>query len=305
MWNVSSDALDVGLLPTQRAQPNPLAVMFSTAGTEASASMLRWREQGVRAIDDASDAGLLLLEWSAPPELDPMSPAAWAYANPALGHTLKLATIEREAASPNRAAFLRSSVNLWVQSDRSWLSPGAWQACATENRPLDGGVVAIEVALDDARYWAVRVNRNSDGQLVATVEFVTETMEKTWDKIGTLAADPKLVIAITPTLDVHTPGHLKKRVQIVGYQEITRYTAAVRQMILERRILHTGEAMLAEHVGRAVAARTGGTIALSSRTSPGPIELARCLVWAAGIAASAPRTARPIVATAGPSHRVA
>jgi hypothetical protein len=64
---------------------------------------------------------------------------------------------------------------------------------------------------------------------------------------------------------------------------VTRYTAAVRQMILEQRLLHTGETMLAEHVGRAVAGRTNGTISLSSQRSPGPIELARCLVAACGL----------------------
>ena len=283
VWGVSQEALDVGLLPTQRAKPNPLCIMFSTAGTEASHAMLRWREQGLRAIDEKRDAGFYLAEYSPPPNLDPMTMDAWRYANPALGHTITEETLHVEAAAPNRAAFLRSSVNLWVQSDTGWIAPGVWANNAVTEPPPPGGVLAIEVSLDEGRYCAVRVNNGSDGTVVATVEFVVDTMADAWRRIEAAAVDPKLVIAVTPTLDLHCPLLLQRRRVIWGYQEVTRYTAAVRQMIIEGRLKHTGETMLAEHVGRAVAGRTHGTIALSSQRSPGPIELARCLVAACGL----------------------
>jgi hypothetical protein len=145
-------------------------------------------------------------------------------------------------------------------------------------------VVAVEVSLDDGRYCAVRVNHTGQpGEVTATVEFVVDTMAEAWRRIEALAADPKLVIAVTPTLDLHCPLTLQRRRQIWGYQEVTRYTAAVRQLITEGKLRHTGETMLAEHVGRAVAGRTNGTISLSSQRSPGPIELARCLVAAVGL----------------------
>jgi hypothetical protein len=72
--------------------------MFSTAGTEDSHAMLRWREQGLRAIDTGTDAGLYLAEYSPPPELDPMTIEAWRYANPALGHTITEATVARRGS---------------------------------------------------------------------------------------------------------------------------------------------------------------------------------------------------------------
>lgn len=299
LWGVSPEALDVGLLPTQRAKPNPLCLMFSTAGTEESNAMLRWREQGLRAIDTGTDAGLYLAEWSPPPDVDPMTPDAWAYANPAMGHTITNETLHVEAASPNRAAFLRSSVNLWVQTDAGWIMPGAWAQNATEQRPTPGGVMAVEVSTDDGRYCAVRVNRADNNTVIATVEFVVDTMTEAWRRIEAAAADPKLMLAVTPTLDVHCPIGLHRRRVVWGYQEVTRYTAAVRQMIIERRLLHTGETMLAEHVQRAVAGRTNGTIALSSQKSPGPIELARCLVAATGLLIHGKQTVgRPQIVTA-------
>ena len=298
-WGVSQDALDVGLMPTQRAQKNPLCIMLSTAGVESSTAMLRWREQGLRGIDEGIDTGIYFAEYSPDPSQDPMTPEAWRMANPALGYTITEETLHVESMSPNRAAFLRSSCNLWVQSDVGWLAPGQFAACAKGNRPLPGGVLTCEVSVDNGRYCAVRVNKTAAGVLCATVEFIADTMSQTWQLLEQAAQDPKLVIAVTPTLDVNCPLQLKRRRVIWGYQEVTRYTAAVRQMIIEGRLEHTGETMLAEHVGRAVAARTNGSIALSSQRSNGPIELARCLVAAVGFAIGQRETAKPMIVTTG------
>jgi hypothetical protein len=302
LWGIDSDSLDIGFMPTQRAVPNPLALFYSTAGTEESVAMLRWREAALRGIDTGEDVGIYLAEYSPPPDVDPMTADAWAYANPALGHTITLESLEAESHAPNRAAFLRSSVNLWTQTDQSWLQPGLWQELHAKSPPQPGGVMAVEVSMDDGRYVGVRVNVNSHGQMTATVAFMVDTIAACWESVHKQIADnPQLVLAITPTLDVSCPTDIQRRRIIVGYNEICRFTAVVKQTLQERRLWHTGETMLAEHVGRAVAVRTTGAIALSSTKSPGPIELARCLVWAAGIASRpAPAVRRAIVGTAKP-----
>ena len=300
VFGIDSETLDIGLLPTQRARPNPLCSMWSTAGTEDSIAMLRWREQGIRAIDSGEVTNsVYLAEYSPPPELDPMSEAAWEYANPALGHTLDIRTVQAESKGPNRAGFLRSSVNLWVQSELSWLAPGKWESLRTELPPLPGGVLAVEVSLDDGRYVAVRVNANTAGILTATVAFMCETVTQVWDNIrAQLLANSGLQVAITPTLDTNCPSDLQRRRVLVGYQEIGRYTSMVKNLINENRVAHTGETMLAEHVGRAVAVKTPGAIALSSQKSSGPIELARCLVWAVGMMSKPrPMINRPMIAS--------
>jgi phage terminase large subunit-like protein len=300
VFGIDSETLDIGLLPTQRARPNPLCSMWSTAGTEDSIAMLRWREQGIRAIDSGEVTNsVYLAEYSPPPELDPMSEAAWEYANPALGHTLDIRTVQAESKGPNRAGFLRSSVNLWVQSELSWLAPGKWESLRTELPPLPGGVLAVEVSLDDGRYVAVRVNANTAGILTATVAFMCETVTQVWDNIrAQLLANSGLQVAITPTLDTNCPSDLQRRRVLVGYQEIGRYTSMVKNLINEGRVAHTGETMLAEHVGRAVAVKTPGAIALSSQKSSGPIELARCLVWAVGLMSKPrPMINRPMIAS--------
>jgi hypothetical protein len=300
LWGIDSDTLDIGFMPTQRAIVNPLAMFYSTAGTEESVAMLRWREAALRGIDTGEDTGIYLAEYSPPPELDPMMPEAWVYANPALGHTITMESLEAESHAPNRSAFLRSSVNVWTQTDQSWLPPGLFQDLRAKSAPLPNGVLAVEVSMDDGRYVGVRCNVNAEGQLTATVAFMVDTLSDCWTQVDKqIAANPQVVLAITPTLDVSCPPAFQRRRIIVGYQEICRWTAVVRQMLTERRLFHTGETMLSEHVGRAVAVRTTGAIALSSTKSPGPIELARCLVWAAGIGSRpAPAVRRAVVGTA-------
>ena len=92
------------------------------------------------------------------------------------------------------------------------------------------------------------------------------------------------------------PQHFERRMSIVGYGELLKYTPIVRALILEGRLRHDGSNALAEHVGRAVAVKTQNSTVLSSQKSPGPIELARCMVWAAAIAARPTQKVKPAFA---------
>jgi hypothetical protein len=299
IWDISTDAIDQGLLPTMRARPNPLMAMWSTAGTESSTVFLRYREQGLRLIDSGRQGALYMAEWSPPPDVDPMTPAAWQYGNPALGHTLQMETIEAEAQSPDRAAFLRASVNLWVASDRAWVRPGQWPDLEHTGDIPPGGVIAVESSLDDSRYFGVRAAPTGDGRVVVTVAFHVDTIAQCIDAITEAATDPKITFAVSPTIELHMPKALERRYQVVGYGELLRYTPAVKNMIEEKTLRHTGEQMLAEHVQRAVAVRSQGSMALSSQRSPGPIELARCMVWAAALAARPAAAGKPMIVIAG------
>jgi hypothetical protein len=56
--------------------------------------------------------------------------------------------------------------------------------------------------------------------------------------------------------------------------------------------------MLAEHIQRAVAVRSQGSVALSSQRSPGPIELARLAVWAVALASRPKSAGKPLMVVA-------
>ena len=297
-WDINREVVDGGLLPAQRAQRSPLLSMWSTAGTEASTAMLRWREQGLRQIDKREPSTLYFAEWSPPPDLSPMNPQAWPYANPALGTTLDMKTIAAESENPDRISFLRASCNLWVASDKSWIQPGIWTELEYADPIPAGGVVAIESSLTDERYFGVRSVVLPDRRTIVTVAFVADTYDQMLNEVNQIAKNLTVKFAISPSIDIHWPTALERRRIVVGYAEILKFTPRIRSMIHEKLLWHTGETMLAEHVQRAVAVRSQNSIALSSQRSPGPIELARCLVWSAALASRPTTTGKPMIVVA-------
>ncbi len=297
VWDISEAAIDEGLLPSQRARKNPLFVMMSTAGTQDSKAMLRWREQGLRAIDSGEQSKLYFAEFSPPPSMDLMTPEAWAYANPALGHTLEMEVIEAESEAPNRNAFLRASVNTWTATQNGWLEPGVFEALKSDDPIPPGGILAIEVDQDGALYVGVRAIQVGLKTAI-TVAFVAGTLAEMWRLVeNEIAAGPTLRLAITPGLEIHLPPNMERRKTIVGYRELLKWTSPVKNMILENRIYHHGENQLIEHCERAVLIKHQGSVALSSTRSPGPITLARCMVWAAALASKPQLVGKPLVVT--------
>lgn len=128
-----------------------------------------------------------------------------------------------------------------------------------------------------------------------TVAFIAETVTELWEKINEAGKDPSIRFAFSPTVDATCPPALERRRIIVGYAELGRFTPVAKALIAEGRLVHSGEVLLAEHVQRAVAVKTDNTIVLSSKRSPGPIELARTMVWGVGIVARPNVSGKPML----------
>jgi hypothetical protein len=80
-----------------------------------------------------------------------------------------------------------------------------------------------------------------------------------------------------------------------------RYTALVKAMITEEQVCWPAgaNAMLSEHMNRAVAVKTAQGLVLSSQKSPGPIEIARCAVWAIAKVSKPVSTSKPVLVVSG------
>lgn len=299
VWQISEAAIDDGLLPSQRARKNPLCLMVSTAGTQESKALLRWRDQGLKAIDTGNKTNLYFAEFSPPPTVDPMTVEAWEYANPALaGGLIDVDVIEGEAQGPNRSAFLRASVNLWQAVNNGWLAPGVFESLATDEPAPPGGVLAVEMALDESTFTAVRAVQ-TNGKTHVVLAFVAETTNELWAKVDEqIAANPNLKIAIVPVLENTRPLKLETRCVTVGYKELLKWTSAVRAMILEKKLTHNNQNLLNSHVERAVLIREKNGITVSSLRSPGPIEACRCMIWAAALASRPQAVGKPMVVSA-------
>ena len=295
LWKLPDEAYSHGFIPSMRARRSALFSGWSTAGTEESQVMLRVREEALQCIDAGKPTKLHFAEWSVRPGADPMDEREWCWANPALGRTIELDSIREEARSPDRAGFLRGSCNLWIASDRAWLRPGVWAELeAPAPDPLAGGVVSVEQSSDEGRYYAVRAVPVEGRRVHVSVPFVVGTQAEMWDRLSELmAADHRLTLTVGATLELVIPPALARRTTIIGYKELQKYTGLVQQMVNEGNVLHDGNLQLSEHVTRAVAGRTQAGVVLTTQRSPGPIQLARCMVWAVALAAKPSWSQKP------------
>jgi len=301
-WKIKPAALDDGIIPAMRARPNPLLVMLSTAGDETSELLRAWRERGLTAIEHAASdpvrdtpdrsGSLCFLEWSMPPNCDPMDPTWWGHPNPALGVTLTAETLADESQGP-RNAFLRAGLNVWCSSAETWLAAGIWDRTARRAVEPAGGVVACEVSMAGDRFNAVRAFQHN-GVTHASVLISTEDESEFWGAVEAVYGDVDTV-AITPTLEMHAPGAMARKLRTVGLRELARWVPLVRAMVNAGQVAHAPSALLDEHVARAVPTRTAG---LSTAHSTGEISLARCLVWAVAMASRPSASRKPALGVA-------
>jgi hypothetical protein len=296
LWDISPEVVFTALRPSQIAiKKNPMMMMFSTAGDQGSTVLLQLREQGMAAIDSGRTGSLYFAEWSLPPGVSLEDRRYWGWANPALGTTITMKALELAFDSPNRQAFIRGHLNLWVDSTNSFLPLNLWNDRKTVDPMPAIQWLVIDSSVDESRY--VGIGCAYDGtRVIVTTEFVVESAQQMWAEVVKRMSDPQVKLACTPSLEIHCPPDLRRRMTIVGYAELVKWTGAARAMIVEDRVRHTGDLALSEHFSRAVAVKTGGAIVLSSQKSPGPIELARCSVWGIMLTSRPKASAKPQMA---------
>lgn len=158
-------ALDAIIRPTVMARSNGQVAYFSNAGHANSVILNDLRKRR----DD--DRHLAYLEWSAPPELQRTDPRAWAAANPALGITIDLETLEYLASSMQEADFDTEHLCRWVVSMRERLvKPEDWQAQDFGVLPTPRQtVMAVKMDISGERVGAVAAWALADGRLALEV----------------------------------------------------------------------------------------------------------------------------------------
>jgi phage terminase large subunit-like protein len=290
-WNING-VTDVALRPSQIAKANPLLSAWSTQGDESSVDMITTREQAISEIDKGETNKLYFAEWSMPPGADPRVESNWGMANPSLGTFI---TLDALRAVSKKESFLRAHLNMFVSARGAWIGPGVWDKQKTDIPMPPGGVLAVDTDISDGRYVGVR-SSVFENKAHVCVEFIAETEDEMWEEIDRVMSGTQTKLVITPGLMLHTPKHLEKRTEQTGLGELYKYSGLVQKMILEGKIRHRGELSLAEHCNRAVMVKSGSGLTLSSVKSPGPIELARCMVWAVAESSRPKQVGKPMLA---------
>lgn len=154
-------------------------------------------------------------------------------------------------------------------------------------------VLAVDQSIDECRFAGIRATTEGGITHVA-VAFVVEDESAMWVEVVELMdADRRLRLAVGASLEVHIPLDVLDRATTFGQAEIGKWTHLVKGLIVGRKLTHDGSRQLAEQVNRAVARRGKDSLpTLSAQASPGPIEMARCMVAAVALASKPPPKAR-------------
>jgi len=281
IWQIKPSVVYQAFRPAMIARRDSQMSCWSTAGDAGSTVLQQMRAQGIQAIDSGETGRMYFCEFSPPAGIDPSDRRWWPAANPALGITVDIAALEDAWTSIPRAEFVRAHLNLWQGANDSWLPPDTWDGLATDDQPPTGGFLAVDSSLDENRIVGVRAVRVGS-EVIVTVAFVVDRQTAMWTEIAKVLDDTDAQLLITPGYEPLVPPDYRRRTEIVGYRELKTMTPIVRRAILDGQIRHTGEVSLAEHINQAVMVKTNDGAPLSAQKSPGPIELARCAVFAAG-----------------------
>lgn len=144
------------LSKTGMARKNSLLWCMSNAGDGTSVVLRHFRLRAhallgdpdgeVKAMGDAEPeadqtaegSALALFEWSAPPNADPKDKDGWAQANPSLGYTIDIASLEAASVDDPADVFKTECLCQWVTTVIAPPFPiGAWDAGKDENSRID------------------------------------------------------------------------------------------------------------------------------------------------------------------------
>jgi len=179
------DRLEQSLRPTMRTRRSPQFLFTSTAGDDRSRYLWTKVKAGRLQVQTGTTGPVAYFEWSAPSPAElgiedwgdvlayVGNPDTWAQANPALGHTITLATLRDEWAVARRTQegveqFCRTVCNMWVRQPADtegagWqiISKDDWVACAVPTLPrptaLSVGLCIVE------RNWSLTARQDHDG----------------------------------------------------------------------------------------------------------------------------------------------
>ncbi len=144
-WNIHRNIVEAALAPTLLESKNPQLWLVSTAGTAESDLMRAYRNYALSGA-----ANVLLLEWSAPEDLDDIHDrAAWRAASPHWDANRE-ARVAEKVETVEEWAFRQQYLNQWVPQLASPLFPASVIESVTTHDPLPDGVptFGVEVATD-------------------------------------------------------------------------------------------------------------------------------------------------------------
>jgi phage terminase large subunit-like protein len=261
---------------------------------------------GKRVVSgEIDDPTFFLAWWEAAEEMDYRSEETWRVANPGYGDLTSIDDFKSAVRRTPEAEFRTKRCNQWVSSAIAWLPNGAWDACAGK----------FTIKEDDEIILGFDGSFSGDASVIvgATVpetndEPIRVFLVKAWEKSEDDDDDWRVDIAeveqtIIDFCQVHRnvreiacdPFRWQRSMQILenmGLPIVEYPSTSPRRMVpacakfydavVEKRIIHDGDPLLARHLDNAVTKidALGPRIVKEKRDSPRKIDAAVAAVLA-------------------------
>lgn len=277
---------------TTNARPDPQVWGFSNAGDRNSVVLAHLRRQALTFIETGEgDSALGIFEWSAPDGCDIHDQQAMAQANPALGHTIRLAALLSDAATDPEDVFRTEVLCQWVDDLVEPLFEG-WHDLIDAESVIDSGLTfGLAVSIDRAYASIGAAGRNPDGLL--HLEPIDRKRGTAWvvDRLRELQERHGRV---TVALDGRGPastliGDLEDAgipVTVMTTSDVTDAWASLYDRVAEGKVAHLGDPDLDAAVAGARKRPVGDKWAGGRKTSSvdiSPLEAVTAAAWAAGL----------------------
>lgn len=130
----------------------PLVIATTTAGFDKDSICYELYQHGRRVQAGEVVDGSFFFRWWEPsdPKADHRDRRVWIECNPSLGAHLRVTDMEDALQAPE-PVFRRYRLNQWVEWNTSWLPPDAWPKCLDPALELDPSL-PLNVAIDLAQY---------------------------------------------------------------------------------------------------------------------------------------------------------
>jgi phage terminase large subunit-like protein len=307
LWAHPTAELYYALTTGQLAQVSPMVVSITTAGFDRDSICYQLYKRGVRLRDEGGlramrEAGFLMRWYEADPTLDWHDERAWRQANPS--SWIRRQDLDREAKRLPESVFRRLHLNQWTETEDAWIKPYEWDACRGRpyfdlDKPLIAMAVDVGIRRDSAAItWA----QWHDEDLHVGSEIMLPEVEGpsfgVSDIRNRLAGRARAHDAGVREINFD-PWSFRESAEILAEaglplvefpQNAARMAPAsetLYELIVNRRLVHDGDAQLREQMLNAVIAPTErGGWRISKRKSLERIDVAVSLAMTADRAVS-------------------
>lgn len=280
------------MVPTLSARPNPQVWFTTSSPPEINEDSEHIRNMKKRSMTD-SPGRLAWIEWSNPQNVDPDDRAAWAAANPSLGKTIDVESIEgeRDTFLDRPDVFMVERLGVWKSQSLSAKIPlHAWEQVQVDVSPSPEWVVfGLDIPPDRSGVSIAVCSQNDDES------FTFEIADR---RTGTEWAIPRCIElsdrygGATFVIDAVGPAAgLVPDLEQAGLSVVTTNArdyagacARIYDSVVNRTAFHTGQPELTTAVMGANTRKLGDAWAWARSTSSvdvSPLVAATLALWGA------------------------